>query len=360
MRGDQGCLPESEMHPRNPLRLKPPDYKALCPAFDSDFSNAHRLNESLYKQYLGLNLSIPLDNLCPNLGSRIDYILILEDLIITSKLSNPIVVDIGAGACAAYQMIGSVWRPDWTWLGTEKCPKSFEMAKRNLESNGFDPENIIHQTTGRTVDERVGGNVFMCNPPFYKSLMDAKDRSLKKKRPRKPTAMLSNEAVHEGGGEMAFLRQYIEESAQIESNHCLFTCLLGIKASIEPIIKYLNSHAFKHLVIPMQTGSTTRRWIVCWWRSLCLPSAYDPFLSCKQLGYQRCMLSGEYLKYGETTFMNAAWSRSARRGNSKAIEMPLIVYILPSKVINSNAIVFFKNGLWDDFVSFLNSANITR
>ena len=186
------------MHPRNPYK-KRIDFKLIAarfPAFASildqngklDFSNrehARLLTKCLLKRDYNLEIEFPQDSLSPSLTLKLNYLLWIEDLLLTNdnyKKSirtepNKILgLDIGTGGAILFPILAAK-HFGWTMLSTENNKGDYEVALKNLHSNNL--ENQISVTYNPNKDiifdivmeahRNIKNDITftMTNPPFY-------------------------------------------------------------------------------------------------------------------------------------------------------------------------------------------------
>jgi len=289
------------VHPRNPHNGRY-DFDSLCraspdlatflrpnPAGDQtiDFADAAAvlsLNRALLFHYYGVkHWMIPPGYLCPPIPGRADYIHHLADLIgETPTLEASIrILDIGVGANCIYPIIGSqAYR--WKFVGSEIDPVSVKSARAIVEVNACLKKHI------RIVQQSDRGSIFkglvkpsdrfaasLCNPPFHASAEAAqaggqrKMKNLSKGRSTgvKPALNFGgkNAELWCAGGELAFIRQMIEESIEWVDQVKWFTCLVSKSENLPEIQKALNAVKPSEVkVVPMEQGSKQSRFIA--WR----------------------------------------------------------------------------------------------
>uniref|UniRef100_A0A914PGD9 Uncharacterized protein n=1 Tax=Panagrolaimus davidi TaxID=227884 RepID=A0A914PGD9_9BILA len=102
------------MHPRNVYKNRPPDFRVLAEKYPDfrqyitfspdgkvnlDFQNSDAvrcLTEKLLKEDFKLDVILPADSLVPRIPQRLDYILLVQDLLNASSLYNNVMgIDIG-------------------------------------------------------------------------------------------------------------------------------------------------------------------------------------------------------------------------------------------------------------------------
>jgi len=114
----------------------------------------------------------------------------------------------------------------------------------------------------------------MCNPPFHKSLEEAKSGSNRKwKNLSKGNKFSKSDSLNFGGqkaelwckgGELAFIQQMIKESTRYKNQVGWFTCLVSKKDNLSKIKLYLKKvQVSKLTVINMAQGQKVSR-IIAW------------------------------------------------------------------------------------------------
>lgn len=297
----QKPLEKESLHPRN-LHRGRYDFKMLikgCPelsAFVSlnqyndesiDFSDPEAvkvLNKALLKHFYGIDWDIPAGYLCPPIPGRADYIHYMADLLSASNKGNiPVgdkikVLDIGVGANCVYPVIGnSVY--GWQFVGSDIDPIAIRSAKSIVSLN----KKIMNAVECRLqtneadifkgiIKPREVFDITICNPPFHASLKEAQARTITKwenlgVNENKRTVLNFGGQRTElwcAGGEAAFIRRMVEQSALIPKSCFWFSTLVSKKdtlAGIYSTLKYVG--AFDVKTISMAQGQKTSR-IVAW------------------------------------------------------------------------------------------------
>ena len=276
------------------------DFNALCEAlpklsefvFENQYNNLRIdfsdpqavlcLNEALLKHFYGVNFwQLPQGYLCPPIPGRADYIHALADLIITEegipKGKHIKVLDIGMGANCIYPIIGSQ-SYGWSFVGTDIDPVSVKMAglivKSNKNLNPFiklrlqkEPKSIFNHV----IKENDKFTLTMCNPPFHASMEKAQAGSVRKvknlnngKVPQKVTLNLAGQENELccAGGEIAFLKQMVNESVNFASQVTWFSSLVSKSENVAPINKLLTQLGAKQVkVVKMTQGQKISRFI---------------------------------------------------------------------------------------------------
>eukprot|EP01127_Copromyxa_protea_P015414 TRINITY_DN442_c1_g1_i1.p1 TRINITY_DN442_c1_g1~~TRINITY_DN442_c1_g1_i1.p1 ORF type:complete len:464 (+),score=88.72 TRINITY_DN442_c1_g1_i1:31-1422(+) len=303
-RGIKRALPSSnndKMHDRNPYKKSPPDFKQLASLYPSfaehvitkggsatlDWNNPESLCEltkALLHKDFGVTIELPLDQLCPTVTSRVNYILWLEDLLgiqqrpkstkkqKTGTESQPASairgIDIGTGASCIYPLLGYSMN-NWRFTATDIDENSVKWAQKNVSLNNWgDFIQVIHKSsediilslfstdTSETPEAKVY-DFCMCNPPFFENIEQKIDN------PRTQCNATSGELVTEGG-EVAFVTKMIEESLILRHQVTWYTSLLGRKVSVKKLLKTLHEKGIKNTRTTTFYQGHTTRWAVAW------------------------------------------------------------------------------------------------
>ena len=259
------------MHPRNrhrgrydfsKLTESSPELKAFVvttprgePSIDfADPAAVAALNRALLKSYYGVaHWEIPPGYLCPPVPGRADLLHRVAELLRAKDGSYPRgasvrVLDVGVGADCIYPIIGHA-EYGWTFAGSDVDPIALESAKRIVEANPnlkgavelrlqASPERILEGIIRD--DEKFEAAI--CNPPFHASLAEAEAASRRKWENLGRRADSGRNFGGQGrelwypGGEAAFVRRMIEESARFKTNVRWFTALISKDESL-PILQ---------------------------------------------------------------------------------------------------------------------------
>ncbi len=161
------------------------------------------------------------------------------------------VLDIGVGANCIYPLLGhSDYR--WRFIGSDIDPVALASAKAIVQANGLSKGISLRQQANRKhilsgllqADERF--DLTLCNPPFHASREEAtrgsqrKWKNLGKQDPKRKLPVLNfggqNNELWCEGGEIRFVTQLVDESAQYARQVLWFTSLVS-KASNLPGIE---------------------------------------------------------------------------------------------------------------------------
>lgn len=240
-----------------------------------DFSNDNAvktLNKALLKAYYKISYwEFPDENLCPPIPGRVDYIHHLADLVKDSGSCN--VLDIGTGANCIYPLLG-VSEYNWKFVATDIDKTAIKYAEKNIKGNNLTDKITVRlqenkeQVLKGIVTENDTFDLIMCNPPFYKSEIEAKEANSRKTKNLKITTKRnfsgrSNELWCRGG-EKAFLHTYLYESSNLKSVSQWYTSLVSKKETVKSLelsAKKLGTRETK--VIQMQQGNKITR-VFCW------------------------------------------------------------------------------------------------
>jgi len=226
-----------------------------------DFANPEAVlvfNPALLKAQYGIqHWDIPANYLCPPIPGRADYLHVAADLLAADNAGQLLkgaqvrVLDIGVGANCIYPLLGhSDYR--WRFLGSDIDPVALASAKAIIQANGLDKvinlrqqSNPAHILSGLLKDDERF-DLTLCNPPFHASREEAtrgsqrKWKNLGKQDPKRKLPVLNfggqNNELWCEGGEIRFVTQLINESAQYASQTLWFTSLVS-KASNLPALE---------------------------------------------------------------------------------------------------------------------------
>ena len=291
-----------------------------------DFSDAQAvkaLNQALLAHYYQIYFwDIPQGYLCPPIPGRLDNLLYLGDLLsvtgrlesaegvrsLTSSVSKKGVphlqlspqgenakvpagkkvraLDVGMGANCVFPMLGHVTY-GWRFVGSDINPVAISQAKLLSRSNPkmrdtlkprlqSNPANIFAGVV--TPQDRF--DITLCNPPFHTSEAQAtagsarkvanrsKTKSAKGKNNQgdKPSLNFGGQAAELWceGGEVAFIKNMIDESQDVAGQVLWFSTLVSKKDSLSPLYKALAEVEPAAVVtIPMQQGNKQAR-LLAW------------------------------------------------------------------------------------------------
>ncbi|MDF2434194.1 MAG: rRNA (adenine1618-N6)-methyltransferase [Mucilaginibacter sp.] len=251
----------------------------------SDPQAVKMLNKSLLKQFYGVNdWDIPEGYLCPPIPGRADYIHYVADLL--SENNNGKVptgksikiLDVGTGANCIYPVIGSSVY-GWQFVGTDIDPIAIRSAKDIIAANNHLKSNVLlrQQTNKHNIFKGIivkdeGFDATICNPPFHGSLQEAQLATINKwnklKTGGQPQTTLNfggqKKELWYHGGEAAFIKLIIEQSALVAKQCLWFTTLVSKKNTLPGVYKALKKvAAYEVRNISMSQGQKVSR-IVAW------------------------------------------------------------------------------------------------
>jgi len=284
------------MHPRNQHRGRydfvalVQTHAALAPFLQTntfgdtsiDFANAQAvkaLNQALLKNCYGIDVwDIPAQYLCPPIPGRADYIHHVADLLASTlqpSKQSVRVLDIGVGANVIYPLIGQ-YEYGWQFVGADIDTNALKHAQHIIDANAV---NNAIELRLQTMPNAIFKGVItpkecfdctLCNPPFHASLAEAHAGTRRKWRglgkAQTKTSQLnfggqSNELYCQGG-EVAFIQQMIEESAQFATQCAWFTTLVSKASNLPSIYRALKLQNTIHIkTIDMTQGQKKSRFV---------------------------------------------------------------------------------------------------
>lgn len=209
------------------------------------------LNRALLKSDYGIaQWDLPPGYLCPPIPGRADYLHHLADLLGERARGPDVrVLDLGVGANCIYPIVG-VQEYGWRFVGTDIDPIAIKSAQQLIAAN----RNLAGKIECRL--QRVPSCLFrgivapgetfaasLCNPPFHASAAAAAAGSRRKvknlhgqkgKNPALNFGGQSNE-LWCPGGEAAFIRGMITESAEQPESCRWFTTLVSKRENLATI-----------------------------------------------------------------------------------------------------------------------------
>ena len=235
------------------------------------------LNRALLKHHYGIaHWHLPEGSLCPPVPGRADYLYHVRDLL-GDKTGQVRVLDIGTGANLIYPMIGSQ-AFGWQFVATDADSIAIRNAHKLLTDNpqlaGIDirMQRKAEQVFTGMIREGEYFDLTLCNPPFYASQKEAEAQARRKWRNLKGRESSvernfggqSNELWCEGG-ELAFLKRLMRDSANFGQQVGWFTALVSKDENVAPLKRLLRQlDAVEVKVVPMAQGQKQSRFIA--WR----------------------------------------------------------------------------------------------
>lgn len=284
---------KTELHPRNKHRA-PYDFDQLikcCPDLvpfvaknsygneSIDFTDpvaVKTLNKALLKFFYDITWDIPEPFLCPAIPGRADYIHYIADLLAATnngaipegKTIN--VIDIGVGANCVYPLIGHR-EYGWSFNGTDIDPLAITIAEEIVARNNLAEFIKIRLQKSNThifkgvLQDDIAYDVSMCNPPFHATRAEAQAGTQRKwKNLKIQTKALNfggqNNELWCPGGEVAFIKKMIEESAHV--NCRWFTTLVSKANNLAPIYRALErAQPAEVITVNMGQGQKISRFV---------------------------------------------------------------------------------------------------
>ena len=265
----------------------------------SDPAAVRALNRALLKAQYGIvHWDLPADYLCPPIPGRADYLHGLADLLAESNAdaahadathagaihsgviprgASVRALDIGTGASLIYPLLGHR-EYGWRFVGTDIDATALRAAGAIVDANGLrnaialrhqpEPAHIFAGLLGD--DERF--DLTLCNPPFHASAEEAARGSERKWRNLgKPQAPRADARLNFGGratelwcpgGEAAFVRRMIRESAQLADRVYWFSTLIAKSEHLADVRKQLDQAAAQDVrVVAMAQGNKQSRFV---------------------------------------------------------------------------------------------------
>lgn len=255
----------------------------------SDPSAVRALNRALLKTQYGIaHWDLPEGYLCPPIPGRADYLHGLADLLAGSNVdaANTATIprgaairalDIGTGANLIYPLLGHR-EYGWRFVGTDIDGKALNAAAAIVDANGLRKAiELRHQPDPARIFDGLlrDDDVFdftLCNPPFHASAEDAARGSQRKWRNLgKADAMRGGARLNFGGqsselwcagGESAFVRRMIRESAPIATRVYWFSTLIAKSEHLADVRKQLNQAGAQEVrIVAMAQGNKQSRFV---------------------------------------------------------------------------------------------------
>lgn len=290
-------MEKPELHPRNRHRAGY-DFARLvkaCPELGpflirarhgdltvdfADPSAVKALNRALLRADYGVQgWDIPEGYLCPPIPGRADYVHHAADLLEGRRGPAVRVLDLGTGANLVYPLLGHA-ELGWSFVGTDIDEVALACAKRILAANPpFKAAiELRHQRNRKAVlggilepDERF--DLVLCNPPFFASAAEARAAAQDKWRKlgKGPAQGSGRNFGGRGaelwceGGEVAFIRRLIEDSAKHPKASRWFTSLVSKSANLPAVHRALrHAEAQDIRTVEMAQGQKKSRFVA--WR----------------------------------------------------------------------------------------------
>jgi 23S rRNA (adenine1618-N6)-methyltransferase len=237
------------------------------------------LNKALLMHFYGVaQWDIPDGYLCPPVPGRADYIHHLADLLAEGNNgavpAQATILDIGTGSNLIYPLIG-VHEYGWRFTGSEVDPQAFANATAIINGNPGMARAIrlrrqkeASAIFAGVIHKNEQYDATLCNPPFHDSAETARAGS---ERKRRNLGQAADAALNFGGqqqelwcegGEVAFIKKMIAESAQFARQVKWFTTLVSRSENLPPLYRALTDvGAVKVVKKEMAQGQKQSRFI---------------------------------------------------------------------------------------------------
>ncbi|KAF2846680.1 hypothetical protein T440DRAFT_226058 [Plenodomus tracheiphilus IPT5] len=288
-----------------------PDFKNLWQSKSGklDFQDPDtilKLSKAILRSDFGLELDVPNDRLCPPIPNRWNYVSWMQGLLDSTSPSYSnkyeperkiVGLDIGTGASAIYTILCLRSRPSWTMSATDIDKCSVASAARNLALNSLlTRTTLLHTTSSQPLIplqalgvERLDFTI--CNPPFFTDKCEMQNSLKGEGKSWKPSAICTGAEVEMvcPGGDLGFVTRIVEESLEMKELVGWYSSLFGKLGSAKIVIQLLKQHGISNWAVGVvDTGGSTKRWIVAWSfgdmrprnsiaRPLTIPNEYLPF-----------------------------------------------------------------------------------
>lgn len=326
----------------------------------------------MLKRDFGLNVKLPKGHLCPAIPNRLDYIHLIEDLLLDQGIDffteRILGLDIGAGASAVYPLLACSMHENWKFTATEVDSEAYQWASENIVQNGLDDriKVILNKPDDRLLlnCQGVSMHFCLCNPPFYSGREEIQEkRQLKQSQPQTIFEYTDSESIFSEGGEVAFIARIIRESCENSMNFYWYTALVGIKADLLRLRSILREclSVTQVKVMSSQVGRT-KRWILAWSfysppsRTVFVPIVDLPIMVEFRFVKEYIIKVLRFEELDSQTFLATAitWTRSARRSTAIA---PPSCHLKVSFRPTGRHLLAHLDSLreeWDNFISFTN------
>ena len=239
------------------------------------------LSRKVLSEYFALDsLEAPTTSLCPTIPNRMEYVCVMKQMEQITRLIAPEAlgssgegkvlrgIDIGTGYTGIYALLAAKVY-GYAIDAIETCKEASETAARNVKSNSLAHLITVHhseETNSIFPSFLKYNHLFcMCNPPFYTCEQEWKQPfNSKATAPHSQITGHLNEMVCTQGGELAFIRQMLEESQQpiMQKRIVWYSSMVSKKATLRSLD---TSQVACWLEVEFCFASGgTRRWIALW------------------------------------------------------------------------------------------------
>lgn len=244
------------------------------------------LNRALLRHHYGISSwAIPRGYLCPPVPGRADYVHHAADLLasrnggVIPRGDSVVVLDVGLGANCIYPIIGRS-EYGWRFVGTDIDRAALRSAENIVATNPSLAGGVacrLQPRPDRVFDAVVfPGETFalsLCNPPFHSSAAEAIAGTRRKLRNLAGVKQVTSPMLNFGGqsselwcpgGEVAFLRQMIAESAERPDMCGWFSSVVSTRDHLPVIERFLRAvNAAEVRILQLAHGQKQSR-IVAW------------------------------------------------------------------------------------------------
>lgn len=233
------------------------------------------LNRAILKAQYDIKWEIPEKNLCPPIPGRLDYLLHAAELLEKTDIR---LLDIGTGANLIYPILATC-HLQWKCVGSELDEESLKNAEEIIANNPqLKDIELRTQISKYKIFENIiqpeeEFDIVVCNPPFFKSSLEAKEKNARKvknlkleEEETKNFGGISNE-LWCIGGEEEFVKRMVAESVEYKSQVHWFTSLVSQKDNLKNIKRAINkTFPTEMKVINMEQGNKISRFIAWTYR----------------------------------------------------------------------------------------------
>lgn len=236
------------------------------------------LNRALLARFYGVpDGRVPKGYLCAPVPGRADYVHYAADLLAVGgkipKGPSIKVLDVGVGANCIYPVIGH-HEYGWRFVGTDVDREALASARRIADSTpklAAAVELRLQKRASWVLQDVLGADerfaLSLCNPPFHASEREAEEASRRKRRNlgQQPDAARNfgggPTELWYPGGEDAFVRRMIQESAHVPQSVTWFTSLISQNETLPGVLKAAKKAGAKTQVVEMAHGQKKSRFL---------------------------------------------------------------------------------------------------
>lgn len=251
--------------------------------FEDDDACRELVRVQLHHDF-GIEWSLDAPYLVPPLANRLNYICWLDDVLSLwnrCHTKRRCILDIGCGANLIYPLLVASY-VGWRCFGCDVNGDALQVAARNRDANP-DLAPLIHlrhvpmqpcQTPAAAADDDDEKNpkgiisscirdddgefdACMCNPPFFSKEEDAG------KNPKTAFGGMSMEMVYPGGEE-AFIKNMIRDSAKHTTACTWFSSMVGKKSTMKMARKMIHDLGRTVVRTTEFVQGKTSRWAIAW------------------------------------------------------------------------------------------------